>query len=223
MTVNPASANGLEACTPAQIGLGTDEAIGCPDASRIADVEVTTPVLPNPVGGTVYLATQYDNPFGSLLAIYLVLSEPERGILVKIPGRVEVDSRPGQQVPHRGRRPHRSGRGHLGQRQGAGHAEATDPLRVAANLSDVQAQGDVAATAQQLAAGSKPWCSPEDSASTPRVSRLSLRMRATLDDGGPQPSGQGLPSLRAAVSLISSAPTTARASSPASMASTSFS
>jgi hypothetical protein len=95
ITVNPASANGLAACTPAQISLGTDDAVKCPDASRIASAQVTT-VLPDPVQGTVYLATPHDNPFGTLLAGYIVLSNPDRGILVKIPGRIAVDPATGQ-------------------------------------------------------------------------------------------------------------------------------
>ncbi|HWO15837.1 MAG TPA: hypothetical protein VNM89_03895, partial [Solirubrobacterales bacterium] len=95
LVVNPASANGLDACTEAQISLGTDEEIRCPDAARIASVLVDT-VLPNPVEGVVYLATPYDNPFDTLLAGYIVLSDPELGLLVKLPGRIEVDEETGQ-------------------------------------------------------------------------------------------------------------------------------
>ena len=95
LTVNPASANGLDACTPAQISLGTDDAIRCPDAARIASVVVDT-VLPDPVQGVVYLATPYENPFNTLLAGYIVLSDPDLGLLVKIPGRIDVDQNTGQ-------------------------------------------------------------------------------------------------------------------------------
>ena len=50
----------------------------------------------------MYLAAQGDNPFGSLFALYLVLHDTEeRGVLIKIPGKIEVD--PG----------HRSDRGDL--------------------------------------------------------------------------------------------------------------
>jgi hypothetical protein len=95
LTVNPASANGLAACTPAQISLGTNDPVRCPEASKIADAQVTT-VLPEPVEGTVYLATPHDNPFGSLLAGYIVLSDSDLGLLVKIPGRIDVDPATGQ-------------------------------------------------------------------------------------------------------------------------------
>jgi hypothetical protein len=95
ITVNPASGNGLAACSPAQISLGTDDPVQCPEASRVASVQVET-VLPDPVKGTVYLATPHDNPFGTLLAGYLVLADPGRGLLVKIPGRIDVDKGTGR-------------------------------------------------------------------------------------------------------------------------------
>jgi hypothetical protein len=96
ITVNPASANGLDACTPAQISLGTDDPVQCPNGSKLADVKVTTPLLPSPIEGTVYLATPHQNPFDSLLAGYIVLSDPDRGILVKIPGEIAADPATGQ-------------------------------------------------------------------------------------------------------------------------------
>ena len=96
LTVNPASANGLGACTPAEISLGTDDPVQCPAASQVASVQVTTPALRNPVQGTVYLAAQNDNPFNSLLAGYIVLSDPDHGLLVKIPGRIDLDPNTGQ-------------------------------------------------------------------------------------------------------------------------------
>ncbi len=45
----------------------------------------------------MYLAAQGDNPFGSTFALYLVLHDTEeRGALIKIPGRIEVDEQSGQ-------------------------------------------------------------------------------------------------------------------------------
>lgn len=96
LTVNPAAANGLAACSPAQIALGSDDPVRCPDASQIGSARIITPALPNPIDGLIYLATQRDNPFGSLFAGYIVLSDPDRDILVKIPGRIDVNRTTGR-------------------------------------------------------------------------------------------------------------------------------
>ena len=68
-----------------------------PDASRIGEVELSTPLLPKRLEGSMYLAAQRDNPFNSIFALLLVLHDTEeRGVLVKIPGRIDVDPTTGQ-------------------------------------------------------------------------------------------------------------------------------
>lgn len=87
MTVNPASANGLGACSSAQIGLDSKAPPACPDNSKIGEVEIETPALEDPLVGSVYLAKQGDNKFGSLLALYLAVEG--QGVVVKLAGKVE--------------------------------------------------------------------------------------------------------------------------------------
>jgi hypothetical protein len=94
VTVNPASAHGLAACSPSQIGLDSDSEPSCPSSSQIGTAQVETPLLEDPLDGRLFLASQGDNPFGSLLAVYLVIEGP--GVLVKLPGRVEVDPQTGR-------------------------------------------------------------------------------------------------------------------------------
>ncbi|HET6505909.1 MAG TPA: hypothetical protein VFG42_03910 [Baekduia sp.] len=94
MTVSPSSAAGLGACSPAQIGLGTNDAPSCPDSSKLGKVTITTPVLPDPLTGDIILAAQNDNPFRSLIAMYLAVKGP--GFYVKLPGRVDLDQTTGQ-------------------------------------------------------------------------------------------------------------------------------
>jgi hypothetical protein len=100
LTLNPSSANGLEACTPAQFGLTTAVGVApvhttaapasCPDAAKIGTVEVDTPLLDHPLPGAVYVAEPYQNPFGSLLAIYIAVDDPVSGVVVKLAGHVEI-------------------------------------------------------------------------------------------------------------------------------------
>jgi hypothetical protein len=99
MSFSPSFADGLQSCSLAQMKLGTNEPIQCPDASRIGEVSLSTPLLPHPTEGSMYLAAQGDNPFGSLFALYLVLHDTEeRGVLLKIPGKIDVDPVTGQIV-----------------------------------------------------------------------------------------------------------------------------
>jgi hypothetical protein len=96
MAVNPSLASGLGACLPSEIKLGTNDPPACPQSSKVGTVEVETPLLEDPIGGTVYIAQQQQNPFGSLLALYLVLESPRDGITVKIAGKVTPDPVTGQ-------------------------------------------------------------------------------------------------------------------------------
>jgi hypothetical protein len=109
MGVNPASAAGLEACSEAEIGYAPaaggvhfdGRPQSCPDAAKIASVEVRSPlvdhVLPDASGlGAVYLAEPYRNPFGTLLAIYLVVEDHQTGVIAKLAGKVTPDPATGR-------------------------------------------------------------------------------------------------------------------------------
>jgi len=94
MSVNPSAAAGLASCTPTQIGLDNASEPSCPDASKIGSVQVDTPLLPDPLQGGIYVAQQNNNPFRSLLAIY-VTAEAD-GALIKLAGHVVADPVTGQ-------------------------------------------------------------------------------------------------------------------------------
>jgi hypothetical protein len=104
VTVNPSAAEGLGVCTLAQYGeegLHTPARAGCPDSSKLGTVTAETPLLGNhPLHGALYLAKQEENPFGSLLALYLVIRDQELGIFIKQAGRVQPNEEPG---PNAGR------------------------------------------------------------------------------------------------------------------------
>jgi hypothetical protein len=96
--LSPSAADGLLACSPAQVNLHSAEPSTCPDASKVGTVEIKTPLLPSPLIGSVYLATQSDNPFGSLIALYIVAENKEYGVLVKVAGQTVPDPVTGQLV-----------------------------------------------------------------------------------------------------------------------------
>ncbi len=115
LALNPAAGDGLQACSDAQIGFEgfkelnvvtepgvrtaefSPEEPSCPNASKIADVTIKTPLLPNSLKGFVYLAAPQnfrdappENPFESLIAMYLVAQDPVSGTLVKLSGKVAL-------------------------------------------------------------------------------------------------------------------------------------
>jgi hypothetical protein len=94
MAVSPAAAGGREACAPMQIALGSQQAPTCPDASKVGAATIDTPLLADPLEGSIYLAQQGSGPFNSLLGLYLVVDGD--GVLIKLPGKVEADQRTGQ-------------------------------------------------------------------------------------------------------------------------------
>jgi hypothetical protein len=98
VVLNPAAADGLEACSEAQVALSQDVMASCPEAAKVGTVEIKTPLLPNALTGAVYLASQDANPFGSLVALYIVAQDPVSGTLVKVAGEVKPDPVTGQLV-----------------------------------------------------------------------------------------------------------------------------
>jgi len=102
LVLNPSAANGLGSCSAAQIGFDNstgqpnDNPPSCPNDSKIGEVEVDTPLLPNVLPGAIYLATPFDNPFNSLVAIYAVVNDPATGVLLKLAGHVEPDPNTGR-------------------------------------------------------------------------------------------------------------------------------
>ncbi len=105
MTVNPSSANGLAVCSKAGYeaeSLATEPGQGCPQASKVGEVEVETPLLADgeTLHGSVFLASQDDNPFGTLIALYMVIKDQNLGVLIKLPLKVVPNE---EQGPNAGR------------------------------------------------------------------------------------------------------------------------
>jgi len=100
MTVNPSVGAGLGVCTPAGYAAETVSSApgaGCPNAAKIGELSIESPLFEGTLQGALFLAEPDDaatgtpgveNPFDSLLALYLVAKDPDRGILVRVAGKV---------------------------------------------------------------------------------------------------------------------------------------
>jgi len=95
VSINPSVGAGLSVCSRAQYEQGETPSspfgAGCPSESKIGDFSVASPIVAGPIAGSIYLAAPYDNPFNSLLAVYLVAKSIPRGILVKVAGELKPD------------------------------------------------------------------------------------------------------------------------------------
>jgi hypothetical protein len=98
LTVNPASVNGLGSCGPDEINLDGEAAASCPESSKLGTVEIETPLLEKPLDGSIYLAKQGQNKFGSLLAVYIAVDDPATGTVLKLPGKIAADGSNGRVV-----------------------------------------------------------------------------------------------------------------------------
>jgi hypothetical protein len=94
--VSLSAADGLQTCSEAQVELDSPAPVTCPEAAKVGQAAVQTPLLANPLEGAVYLAAPYENPFGSPLALYIVAEDPVSGVLVKLASQLEPNPLTGQ-------------------------------------------------------------------------------------------------------------------------------
>jgi hypothetical protein len=144
VTINPSVGSGLGVCTPAQYEAETPTSplgAGCPSQAKIGDFTVQSPIVAGAIEeGSVFLAAPHDNPFGSLIAIYLVAKSIQRGILVKVAGQLQADPQTGRltasfdrlpQLPYSQLRIHFR----EGQRSPLATPPACGPIRTEADLT----------------------------------------------------------------------------------------
>jgi hypothetical protein len=107
MTADPSAADGLQGCSNAQFGLGSThepaEPASCPLASQIGTVRIVTPLLEKPLEGQVFLGEPACSPCsstdaqdGHLFRLFLQVRSVERGVIVKLAGKVSANPATGR-------------------------------------------------------------------------------------------------------------------------------
>jgi len=100
LTINPSVGAGLGVCTEADFAresISSEEGEGCPNNSKIGTVEAEGEIgLSEPMRGSVYLAAPHANPFGTMIAVYVVARLPRRGLIFKSFGKIEPEEGSGR-------------------------------------------------------------------------------------------------------------------------------
>jgi hypothetical protein len=95
-TLSPAAADGLGACSDAQVALKSTAPEQCPDSSKVGSVKIDTPLLEDPLTGSLYQGTQLSNDPQSGKMYRLFLVAYGSGVRIKLEGSVKVDPASGQ-------------------------------------------------------------------------------------------------------------------------------
>ncbi len=96
MTLNPSAASGLQACTPAQIAIGSTAPVTCPAAAKIGEVAIETDLPSGSLAGNVYLGNPGGGPItGPPFTIYID-AESIYGVSVRLAGLVYPNLSTGQ-------------------------------------------------------------------------------------------------------------------------------
>ncbi|HWX46275.1 MAG TPA: hypothetical protein VNY52_13270 [Solirubrobacteraceae bacterium] len=98
MTLNPSAAHGLQACTPAQIGMGTRNPAKCPYGSKIGTATVNVPDLPpESLKGSIYLGgSESGLVTGQPYIVYVNAESARFGVTVRLKGMVEANETTGR-------------------------------------------------------------------------------------------------------------------------------
>ena len=89
--VSPSTSDGLRTCSPAAMRLGSSEPPDCPAGSKIGSVRIDTPLLSEPMTGSVFLLDQQPDRL-----LRMVLVAERSGVRLKLPGDVDLDPATGQ-------------------------------------------------------------------------------------------------------------------------------
>jgi hypothetical protein len=99
MTLNPSAAAGLEACTPAQARIHSEEfGVECPEGSKLGTDTLDVPGLPEgSLKGSLYLGGPESGPItGPPYILYVVANSKRYGVSVRLKGEVVPNETTGQ-------------------------------------------------------------------------------------------------------------------------------
>jgi len=103
VSVSPSAANGLQACSNAQIALESNDPSACPLASQIGTAKVMTPLLEEALEGEVFVGepecapcTESDASEGHIFRLFIQVHSEKLGITIKLPGAVQANPSTGQ-------------------------------------------------------------------------------------------------------------------------------
>src|SRR6185437_10634575 len=96
LTLNPSAAHGLQACTPAQIGIGTAAPVACPAASQIGTVTIESDLPPGSLGGPVFLGGPPSGPITDPPFMIYLDAESSFGVSVRLQGSVSPNPATGR-------------------------------------------------------------------------------------------------------------------------------
>jgi hypothetical protein len=99
MTLNPAAAGGLQACTDQQFGKGTTAKVECPTTSQVGTTTIETPDLPpGSLTGNVYVGqpTSTNPESGDEYRIFIDAEAPRYGVAVRLEGHVSANATTGR-------------------------------------------------------------------------------------------------------------------------------
>jgi hypothetical protein len=107
LVISPSSANGLQACGNEQIAFGSTEPATCPEASVVGTVTARSPLLADALHGRIFVGAPECGPCsptdavsGRLVRLFVEIANPQRGVDVKLEGKVSISAATGQLIAH---------------------------------------------------------------------------------------------------------------------------
>jgi hypothetical protein len=93
VSLSPSAANGLQACSTAQINFESTAKGGCPEASEVGEVHIRSALLDEELTGRVYIGEpecspchEQDDQEGKLFRLFIEAEAAHSGVRIKLPG-----------------------------------------------------------------------------------------------------------------------------------------